>query len=404
MIYGSSMKLDGPGANLVRLTPSDGNFSHITQGKNLATRKKRPAKEADTAVRSDEVAVPIPMRNKALVFISHDSRDADIAEAFANMLSDVSAGTLKSFRSSDKKGNTGIEFGAEWYTSIMSQLGDATDVVALLTARSIDRPWILYEAGVARGKLETTVLGLALGVPLEKVSTGPFGQFQNCGDDEDSLTKLVMQLLQRNPDAAPREEAVRMQVRLFIESLAKILAAKPKKATVDVATEEQNVAKLFEEVKAMVRELPQRVDDRVRVASRRPSTRSFRRYGPKMFEELIYRFSSSSGGEGRGAALLVLLSFVKEDAPWLYEIGIQIYKAMLSSDRTAVMAAHRQFQMTMEFMLSGPMRREMLRDDEDSYLMVRYVPELIERSVVEYLESVPRRSSPRTDKTPSKSP
>lgn len=356
----------------------------------LATRKPKVTKEMETAVSGQEATVPLQIRNKALVFISHDSRDADIAETFANMLSDVSAGTLKSFRSSDKKGNTGIEFGAEWYTSIMSQLGDATDVVALLTARSIDRPWILYEAGVARGKLETTVLGLALGVPLDKVSTGPFGQFQNCGDDEDSLTKLVMQLLQRNPDAAPREEAVRMQVRLFMDALTKILAAKPKKAPADGGSEDQNVAKLFEEVKAMVRELPQRVDDRVRAVSRRPPSRSFRRYGPKMFEEILFGFSSNFGGESRGAALLILLSFVKDDAPWLYEVGMQIYRAILCGDRNAVTAAHKQFQMTMEFMLRGRMSREFLREDEDAYMMVRYIPELIERSVVEYLESTPR--------------
>lgn len=369
----------------------------------MATRtRQKLVKDPEATIRSDEGVVPMPMRSKALVFISHDSRDADIAEAFANMLSDVSAGTLKSFRSSDKKGNTGIEFGAEWYTSIMSQLGDATDVVALLTARSIDRPWILYEAGVARGKLETTVLGLALGVPLEKVSTGPFGQFQNCGDDEDSLTKLVMQLLQRNPDAAPREEAVRMQVRLFIESLTNILAAKPKKALIEVASEEQNVAKLFEEVKAMVRELPQQVDERVRVASRRPSNRSFRRYGPKIFEELAFRFSSVSEGEGHCVALLILLSFVKADAPWLYEVGMQIYRAIQLKDRNAVVASHKQFQIVTEFMLRGPMGRDILREDEDSYMMVRYVPELIERSVVEFLESTTRSSGEKISKTVSK--
>jgi len=169
-------------------------FHTLNQEIALATRKPRIQKQESELSKTVAIEAAIPIRSKALVFVSHDSRDADIAEAFANLLSDVSAGTLKSFRSSDKKGNTGIEFGAEWYTSIMSQLGDATDVVALLTARSIDRPWILYEAGVARGKLDTTVLGLALGVPLDKISTGPFGQFQNCGDDEDSLTKLVMQL------------------------------------------------------------------------------------------------------------------------------------------------------------------------------------------------------------------
>ena len=34
-----------------------------------------------------------------LVFISHDSRDADLAEAFGNLLTDASGGILKSFRS-----------------------------------------------------------------------------------------------------------------------------------------------------------------------------------------------------------------------------------------------------------------------------------------------------------------
>jgi hypothetical protein len=337
-----------------------------------------------------DVDSAIPVRPKALVFVSHDSRDADIAEAFANLLSDVSAGTLKSFRSSDKKGNTGIEFGAEWYTSIMSQLGDATDVVALLTARSIDRPWILYEAGVAKGKLETTVLGLALGVPLDKVSTGPFGQFQNCGDDEDSLTKLVMQLLQRNPDAAPREEAVRMQVRLFIESLTKILATKPKKASADGGGEEQNVAKLFEEVKAMVRELP----DRVRSASRKPQTKILRRFHPKMLEEMLFRSSASPERSTRPAVLLVLLAFVKDDAPWVYELGMEIYRAMLADDRSTVTTAHRQLRITMDVMMHGPWGLDFFRDDEEGYMMARYVPEIIERTVAEYLATSRTRKRP----------
>ena len=125
---------------------------------------------------------------KPFVFVSHDSRDAGLAEAFGNLLTDASGGILKSFRSSDKKGTAGIEFGAEWYKAIMSKLDTATDVVALLTHNSLDRPWILYEAGVAKGKLSTTVFGIALGISLDKATTGPFAQFQNCADDEDALT------------------------------------------------------------------------------------------------------------------------------------------------------------------------------------------------------------------------
>jgi hypothetical protein len=35
-----------------------------------------------------------------LIFISHDTRDAELAEAFSNLLKSVSAGVLKSFRTS----------------------------------------------------------------------------------------------------------------------------------------------------------------------------------------------------------------------------------------------------------------------------------------------------------------
>lgn len=358
----------------------------------MAVRKPRIIKKDSETVVGHEVATPAPVPPRALVFVSHDSRDADIAEAFANLLSDVSGGTLKSFRSSDKKGNSGIEFGAEWYTSIMSQLGDATDVVALLTARSIDRPWILYEAGVAKGKLETTVLGLALGVPLEKVSTGPFGQFQNCGDDEDSLTRLVMQLLQRNPDAAPREEAVRMQVKLFIQSLSKILAKKPEKNPLESNSEEQNVAKLFEEVKAMVRELPEQVDHKVRSASRRSQEKTLRRIHPKILDEMLYR-PSSPEGEDRAAALLIALAFAREDAPWLYEVGMEIYKAMVSDNRSDVISSFRRFRSTVEMVMHGPWRRDFFRDDDETLMMVRYIPEVVERAVERYMNSSLRRRS-----------
>ena len=138
-----------------------------------------------------------------LIFISHDHRDAGLAEAFSKLLKSISAGMLKSFRSSDREGTEGIEFGDEWYKRLMLRLESASDVVCLFTEQSLDRPWILYEAGVAKGKLSTPVYGIALGIPLSRVSVGPFYQFQNCDDTEESLTKLVMQLSRRIPSLEP---------------------------------------------------------------------------------------------------------------------------------------------------------------------------------------------------------
>lgn len=342
----------------------------------MATRKKD--KLLDESVPVPVEHGPLPMRGKTLVFISHDSRDGEIAEAFANLLSDVSAGTLKSFRSSDKKASAGIEFGAEWYSSIMTKLGDATDVVALLTQRSIDRPWILYEAGVAKGKLNTTVFGIAIGVPLEKVTTGPFGQFQNSGDDEDSLTKLVLQLLARNPDANPREEAVRMQVRVFREKLPNLLKTQITQSLAPAVVDETSVAKLFEEVKVMVRELPEKLDSQLQSASRR-GTRRLRRLHPLMFEELLMHPAARENPDSQASAWLMFISNLRDDYPWLYEIGLEVYRALRSGSPDQIAVAKESFQRAIRSISRMRMSREFFGpDDDEAFLVLRHLPEMIE--------------------------
>lgn len=121
------------------------------------TAKKTTPKSQDTAQEN----VPAKSSSNPLIFISHDTRDAELAEEFSNLLKSASAGALKSFVSSDKKGTRGIEYGVEWYPTIMDKIDEASEVVCLLTQRSIERPWILYEAGVAKGKLGKKVIGIS---------------------------------------------------------------------------------------------------------------------------------------------------------------------------------------------------------------------------------------------------
>jgi len=342
----------------------------------MAARNKTKSDAELQAAPTIETTV-LPLRAKTLVFISHDSRDGDIAEAFSNLLSDVSAGTLKSFRSSDKKGTAGIEFGAEWYSSIMTKLSDATDVVALLTQRSIDRPWILYEAGVAKGKLNTTVFGIAIGVPLEKVTTGPFGQFQNSGDDEDSLTKLVLQLLARNPDASPREEAVRMQVRVFRDKLPGLLQSQSISTPAPPAVDETSVAKLFEEVKVMVRELPEKLDLQFSAGRRR--SRRIRHMHPMMFEELLMHPAMRDSADSQAAAWLMFLSAFRDDYPWLYELGLDVYKALRTGNAEQLTTAKESFQRALQAVSRSRISRELLMpDDEETFMLLRHLPELVE--------------------------
>jgi hypothetical protein len=316
-----------------------------------------------------------------LVFISHDTRDADLAEAFANLLTDASGGMLKSFRSSDRKGTAGIEFGQEWYKAIMGNLSKATDVVALLTHHSIDRPWILYEAGVAKGTLNTTVLGAAIGIPFEKTNTGPFAQFQNCGDDEDSLTKLVLQLIRRIPDAAPREEAVRRQVQAFRESMTSLLKSRGKAVEAAPKVDEATIAKMFEEVKVLVRDLPDRVQGQIQS---KPGSRRRRniKFHPMMLEDMTERLMHRKEG-GRGIELLIMFSFFREDFPWLYELGLNLYQALQKDNEREVEKAFHALRAVIEMTSKDPIFFEMSGgpDDEDSFMFLRHMSHTLEHTL-----------------------
>jgi hypothetical protein len=295
----------------------------------------RKATQTVTTPTDAPVETPrVATRANPTVFISHDSRDADLAETFGNLLTDVSGGILKPFCSSDRKGNRGIEFGEDWFKTIMAKLGEATDVVALLTQHSIDRPWILYETGVAKGKSGTPAFGVAIGVPLEKASTGPFAQFQNCAADDDSLTKLAIQLIRRNPDASPREEAVRRHVAAFLESVTALMQ---KRGTSDhgdgsAKVDETTIAKLFEEVKVMFRSLPDNVEEKLGRSMRRGMIGREREFHPMMMEEVLFNPMIEDKMASPGLGWLVFVSMFRDDLPWFYELGMDVYRALESRE------------------------------------------------------------------------
>jgi hypothetical protein len=305
------------------------------------------------------------------VFVSHDTRDADIAEAFSKLLSSVSAGVLKSFRSSDNKGNQGIEYGVEWYPKIIDALQKASDVVCLLTENSLNRPWILFEAGMAKGKLNTPILGIAVGIPLSKVSTGPFAQFQNSDDEEGSLTKLVKQLVKKIPNSEPDEDVIKFQVQQFKKKVEQLTKSKkpeqsePKGNGLDI----DSTVKLFEEVKIMFKELPSRLEK----VSSRGQVRE-RRMHPGMLEELAhfsYRVDPKIG-------IQMVLSVVRSDFPWIYDSAIEaiekIKRAKTMEGSKKILAGYmRIIEMTFEH----PLMRDVFVDGELGFRIFKEVPRII---------------------------
>ena len=321
-------------------------------------------------------------KDNTLVFISHDSRDAEIAEAFSKLLGSVTAGVLKSFRSSDNKGNQGIEYGVEWYPKILDALQNASDVVCLLTKNSTNRPWILFEAGMAKGKLDTSILGIAIGIPLASISNGPFAQFQNCADDTDSLTKLVKQLVKKIPNSEPDEDVIKSQVEVFRKKINTILSNSEEKKTEkkENKLDFEASAKLFEEVKIMFQELPKRVE-RLSIKTNSPSRKMMH---PHYIEEMMH-FPMEIDSK---IILLMLLAPIRNEYPWIYDASIDICdKLEKVRSRETMERQIKKFMDIIEFSFNHPMMRDMVEDNEYAYRYCRELP----RAVYEILMSMCKR-------------
>jgi hypothetical protein len=347
------------------------------------TTKRTP--QTTTPQTNAPAEAPRVARANPTVFISHDSRDADLAEAFGNLLTDVSGGILKPFCSSDRKGTRGIEFGEEWFKTIMTKLGEATDVVALLTQHSIDRPWILYETGVAKGKSGTPAFGVAIGVPLEKASSGPFAQFQNCAADDDSLTKLAIQLIRRNPDASPREEAVRRHVAAFLESVTNLMTKRGATGQGEGAAkvDETTIAKLFEEVKVMFRALPDNVEEKLGRSMRKGIMGRERELHPMMIEDMLFSPMMDDKFGSPGLGWLIFVSMLRDDLPWFYELGMDVYRALESRNPERIVASTHKLRQCVEVVLRGPTGDMFMgREDIRSNRILRHLPEMIDHYLI----------------------
>lgn len=341
------------------------------------------AKSQTTSQKTEQTEQSKPVSKNPLVFISHDTRDAELAEAFSQLLSNSSMGILESFRSSDKKGTQGIEYGTLWYEEIFKKLNEASDVVCLLTHHSVDRPWILYEAGIAIGKSGTPLIGIALGLPLNKANNGPFAQFQNCADDIDSLTKLVSGLVRKIPNAKPIDEVIKGQVVQFLDKVKPILEKQNEEVTGTDTTalvEDTPVAKLFEEIKIMFQDLPSRIDRNILDNG----SKRLRKFHPMMLDEMMHMTMTKDSNIG----FLMALSIFRNDMPWLYDLGVETLRKIreaksLKEKEIAVM----DFERVLEISIHNPYFEETMMRNKENYRMLRELPHILEKALHRMIKS-----------------
>ena len=69
-------------------------------------------------------------------------------------------------------------------------------------------------------------------------------------------------------------------------------------------------------------------------------------------------------GRGRHTIWLMLISTFRDELPMLYELGMDVYRALKSGNEDQARKAHEEFRTGIELLVHHPIGREMYRDKE----------------------------------------
>ena len=97
---------------------------------------------------------------------------------------------------------------------------------------------------------------------------------------------------------------------------------------------------------------------------------------PYFVRELISMLPNRSNGP---ISLLVVLSFYRDQFPWLYEIGMEAYRRASAGDWEGAREVIKDLQMMAEMSLSGPMMEEFFGNKKEAYMLMDQLPFLLER-------------------------
>lgn len=244
-----------------------------------------------------------------------------------------------------------IEAGQRWADAVAKELEACNFGVLCVTRENLTSPWVLFEAGALAKSLDgARVTPLLLDIDFREIS-GPLAQFQAKKFEKKGVLELVQSLNQNAAQPVPDDRYKQLFDALWPE-LEKKVAAIPKSST--AAKQARPQAEVLEELVEAVRAMEIRIreqPDEPRFSRRKP------KFHPMMLRELAQILSDKTGDP---VGILLLASYLRDDFPWLYEMGAEAYRAVKAGNKTEARRALRQFIKALEVTLHGPFSPEEL--------------------------------------------
>lgn len=120
----------------------------------------------------------------------------------------------------------------------------------------------------------------------------------------------------------------------------------------------------LESIEEALRSMPMRLDKYFDRSS--SIQRKSRRFHPGMIEELV---GSMSRRRQDPIGILVISSMLRDEFPWLYELGMEIYRRAKAGNVQAAAEALEDFRLAAEYSLHGPFAQDVPRTKEHYYFL-----------------------------------
>jgi hypothetical protein len=141
--------------------------------------------------------------------------------------------------------------------------------------------------------------------------------------------------------------------------------------------------------------LPLRVVERLAEYRDPNRRRRLRHFHPMVFSEIRHMLDDPYDP----IAILILVSMIRDDAPWLYELAMEVYRAIKSEDAEAIEREVRRFRRISESIIHGPLMEAFIGfDDKDIYMLIRELPGQIEGLINQMLKEKKLRPQHRMSK------
>jgi len=265
-----------------------------------------------------------------------------------------------------------IEAGQRWAEQVAKELEASNFGIICVTRENVGSPWVLFEAGaLAKSMQGSRVIPLLLDLEVRDI-TGPLAQFQAKKVERTGLLEVIQSLNQlATPHSVPEDRVMQLFDALWPEFEKKVTAIPMPSSQARHARPQPEI---LEELVTSVRSLDSRFRE---IADEGPrGLRPRRRIHPLMVAEISHQLG---GKRGDPIALLIMASLFRDEMPWVYELGIEAYRAARDGTPEEALAARRRFQKSAEVMLRGPFGpEEMGMEPRMMHMMVRELDHLLE--------------------------